>query len=58
MGQLSPLEREILTYSYYRDAELRGSNLLYRLHRVVDLLSDHRYLYCRSLSIHSDSERL
>jgi rubrerythrin len=28
--------REIVVYSYYRDAELRGSNLLYRLLRLVD----------------------
>ena len=28
--------REILVYSYYRDAELRGSNLLYRLLRVLE----------------------
>lgn len=27
---------EVLVYSYYRDAELRGSNLLYRLLRVLD----------------------
>jgi len=27
--------REIVVYSYYRDAELRGSNLLYRLLRLV-----------------------
>jgi len=28
--------REILVYSYYRDAEMRGSNLLYRLLRVLE----------------------
>ncbi len=40
--QLSPepldpdaARREIIVYSYYRDAELRGSNLLYRLLRVL-----------------------
>lgn len=33
---LSVVEREILVYSYYRDAELRGANLLFRLLRVVD----------------------
>jgi bacterioferritin (cytochrome b1) len=27
--------REIIVYSYYRDAELRGSNLLYRLLRLI-----------------------
>jgi ferritin-like protein len=27
--------REIVVYSYYRDAELRGSNLLYRLLRLM-----------------------
>jgi bacterioferritin (cytochrome b1) len=27
---------EVLVYSYYRDAELRGSNLLYRLLRLLD----------------------
>jgi hypothetical protein len=38
---------EILVYSYYRDAELRGSNLIYRLLRILDdpesqlLLSEH-----------------
>lgn len=40
-------EREILLYSFYRDAELRGSNLLFRLlQRIADpeaqvLLSEH-----------------
>jgi rubrerythrin len=40
-------EREVLVYSYYRDAELRGSNLIYRLLRILDddesqvLLSEH-----------------
>ncbi|HYB11928.1 MAG TPA: ferritin-like domain-containing protein [Myxococcota bacterium] len=28
--------REIIVYSYYRDAELRGSNLLYRLLRILN----------------------
>ncbi len=32
----SPRDLETLIYSYYRDAELRGSNLLYRMLRVVD----------------------
>jgi len=37
---LEPLDpdtarREIVVYSYYRDAELRGSNLLYRLLRLI-----------------------
>jgi bacterioferritin (cytochrome b1) len=36
MSAVSPVEAEILLYSYYRDAELRGSNLLYRLLRIVD----------------------
>ncbi len=40
-------EYELLTYSYYRDAELRGSNLIYRLLRILPddesqlLLSEH-----------------
>lgn len=29
-------DREVLVYSYYRDAELRGANLLFRLLRRVD----------------------
>jgi rubrerythrin len=33
---LSPVEQEVLVYSYYRDAELRGANLLFRLMRMVD----------------------
>jgi bacterioferritin (cytochrome b1) len=39
--------KQVLVYSYYRDAELRGSNLIYRLLRVLDdpesqlLLSEH-----------------
>lgn len=36
LAGLSPVEQEVLVYSYYRDAELRGSNLLYRLMRMVD----------------------
>ena len=28
--------KEVLVYSYYRDAELRGSNLIYLLMRVLD----------------------
>ena len=28
-------DQEILTYSYYRDGELRGSNLIFRLHRIM-----------------------
>lgn len=37
VGPLGPDEtrREIIVYSYYRDAELRGSNLLYRLLRLM-----------------------
>ena len=40
-------EYEVLAYSYYRDAELRGSNLIYRLLRILRddesqvLLSEH-----------------
>ena len=34
-GASDRTELEVLTYSYYRDAELRGSNLLYRLMRVL-----------------------
>jgi rubrerythrin len=43
----APVAREVLVYSYYRDAELRGSNLIYRLLRILDdpesqvLLSEH-----------------
>ncbi len=33
---LSPTEREVTIYSYYRDAELRGANLLFRLLRLVE----------------------
>ena len=39
--------REVLVFSYYRDAELRGSNLIYRLLRILPdpesqvLLSEH-----------------
>ncbi|UCE86286.1 MAG: ferritin-like domain-containing protein [Deltaproteobacteria bacterium] len=29
-------QREIITYSYYRDAELRGANLLFLLLRIAD----------------------
>ncbi len=36
LSGLSPAEREILVYSYYRDAELRGANLLFRLMRKVE----------------------
>ena len=32
----SPRDLEALIYSYYRDAEMRGSNLLYRMLRIVD----------------------
>lgn len=41
------VDAEVLVYSYYRDAELRGSNLIYRLLRILDddesqlLLSEH-----------------
>ena len=40
-------DSEVRLYSYYRDAELRGSNLLYRLLRILPdpesqtLLSEH-----------------
>lgn len=46
-SSVTPEEREILLYSYYRDAELRGSNLIYRLLRILCddesqlLLSEH-----------------
>ena len=33
---MTPREREILIYSYYRDAELRGSNLIYRMLRFTE----------------------
>jgi len=33
---LSSVEQEVLVYSYFRDAELRGANLLFRLMRLVD----------------------
>ncbi|MDJ0864840.1 MAG: ferritin-like domain-containing protein [Myxococcota bacterium] len=36
LSGISPVEREILVYSYYRDAELRGANLLFRLMRKVE----------------------
>lgn len=45
--QLTATDREVLIYSYYRDAELRGANLLFRLLRIVDdpesqiMLSEH-----------------
>lgn len=41
------MDPEVLVYSYYRDAELRGSNLIYRLLRILEddesqvLLSKH-----------------
>jgi len=41
------LDPEVVIYSYYRDAELRGSNLIYRLMRILHdsesqvLLSEH-----------------
>ncbi len=46
-AEISAEQAEILIYSYYRDAELRGSNLIYRLLRILDddesqmLLSEH-----------------
>ena len=47
-ADLAPeVAREVLVYSYYRDAELRGSNLIYRLLRILGdaesqvLLSEH-----------------
>ncbi|MAE94624.1 MAG: hypothetical protein CL910_08195 [Deltaproteobacteria bacterium] len=33
--ELDGTDAEVLVYSYYRDAELRGSNLLYRLLRIL-----------------------
>lgn len=45
--ELTATDREVLIYSYYRDAELRGANLLFRLLRIVDdpesqiMLSEH-----------------
>ena len=36
MPGLTPVEQEVLVYSYFRDAELRGANLLFRLMRLVD----------------------
>jgi len=36
MAEFSQTDPEILVYSYYRDAELRGANLLFRLLRLVD----------------------
>jgi rubrerythrin len=36
MTTLSPTEREVLLYSYYRDAELHGAGLLFRLLRWMD----------------------
>jgi rubrerythrin len=47
MRAATSTENEVLLYSYYRDAELRGSNLIYRLLRILDdpesqiLLSEH-----------------
>jgi bacterioferritin (cytochrome b1) len=36
VAALTPVEQEVIVYSYYRDAELRGANLLFRLMRMVD----------------------
>jgi bacterioferritin (cytochrome b1) len=36
LARLSPVEKEVLVYSYYRDAELRGAGLLFRLLRMLD----------------------
>jgi rubrerythrin len=36
--------REVLVYSYYRDAELRGSNLIYRLLRILPDPESQMYL--------------
>lgn len=36
MPGLTPVEQEVLVYSYFRDAELHGANLLFRLLRHVD----------------------
>ncbi len=47
MKRLSSSEREVVVYSYYRDAELRGANLIFRMTRFVDdpesqvMLSEH-----------------
>ncbi len=47
LGAPAETNREVLIYSYYRDAELRGANLLFRLLRIVDdpesqiMLSEH-----------------
>ncbi|MBW2245320.1 MAG: ferritin-like domain-containing protein [Deltaproteobacteria bacterium] len=35
LAPTSSLEMEVRVYSYYRDAELRGSNLVYRLLRIL-----------------------
>lgn len=36
MAGMSDRDIEVLTYSYYRDAELRGANLLFLLLRMID----------------------
>ncbi len=36
MSQTPSIESLVKIFSYYRDAELRGSNLLYRMLRIVD----------------------
>lgn len=36
MAELSDIDPEVVLYSYYRDAELRGANLLFRLLRLVE----------------------
>jgi hypothetical protein len=47
LHQPSARDLEVRTYSYYRDAELRGSNLIYRMLRILRddesqvLLSEH-----------------
>ena len=35
-ANLAGVDPEVVLYSYYRDAELRGSNLIYRLLRILD----------------------
>jgi ferritin-like protein len=35
-ASIAGADREVVLYSYYRDAELRGSNLIYRLLRILE----------------------
>ena len=41
---MDPIEREVTLYSYYRDAELRGANLLFLLLRRVKDAESQVYL--------------